>query len=131
MCSLYRYDSFLDSQSQMTTDLSSPPDATSLTSYEKTALLTQLVCWNPYWNLRSLTDHILTDLSSLALTNSYPSHENCTLLTGAEWALMTTELPSTVLFHNRMVSSLAHEAIRSPLGENWTSLTYPLCPMNL
>ena len=34
-----------------------------------------------------------------------------------------------VLFHNLMVSSLAQEATNIPLGENWTSLTYPLWPM--
>lgn len=68
--------------------------------------------------MRSFTLQIFTDLSSLALTNNYPSQENYTLLTGAECALIDTELPSTVLFHNLIVSSLAQEAINNPFGEN-------------
>jgi len=91
------------SESHILIYLSSPPDAIILESGENYAHLTQLLCpVNEYWNFLSWTVHTLTVLSSDADNNSYPSVENYTLLTAAEWAFKAIELFSLMFKINNI-----------------------------
>ena len=122
----------LDVTSQRRTVRSSLPDTISRASGANWAVRTQLECaLIEYWNLRSSTVYTFSVLSSEPVSNNAPSHEKLTVLTGAEWALITWDLPSTELCQRRTVESLEAEAIKVPEGWTEISLTASLWPMNL
>ena len=76
-------------------------------------------------------ENILIILSFDPVNKYLESEEKSTLLTGAEWPLIVLFFPLTEFVHKRTVSSFEADATISPNGLITTSLTAPLCPINL
>ena len=89
----------------------------------------------PWWQpcICICTAHTFTALSSEAVSNFWLSGLNWTLRTAAcpAAAFSSVESPLRSGTQSLTVESLAEEAIRLPVRENWTSKIGPVCPVYL
>lgn len=120
---------FLFYTSQISSFLSYPPEQTSDISGFTLALLIQLL-WpkkDPL-NFRVSMSHILTLLSSLAVSSIFPSPKKSTHFTAAVWPLIVLVLILLPGYHNLTVVSYDELAITFSLGEKETAEILFVCP---
>ena len=102
---------------------------------ENSQYLAQLSCFfNVYWSLLSTVDQTLTSLSSPHVDSKSPSQLNPMDLILALWALInetSLALLSKSTSQNLSDSSLDAETNKLPLGLNFKSWIWFLCPVNL